>query len=222
MVLKLKEFSLKAPISGAFLHFKRSFVLNNGIKYGLTGANGSGKSLLLKALAGSVDQDHCYISGNWLGQDIQFFKPPPHLLGWVPQHPLNVLPPFVSLLKMFDTLLGGNNDRYQYWDKLAIMFDALLLPIEPKWWKRRPHQLSGGQRHKMMLALALIQQPQLLLIDEADAHLDNVSLQAMKKVLDRWIKQHNTTLLMVSHDPNMGTWFDEIIDLKQPKIIENK
>ena len=160
------------------------FSLRKGDRIGLLGDNGSGKSTLLKILSGelatsqgSVTQaNHC-------------------LLARIEQH----LPPQLqqaSLLDAVSALLPQQQQLSENW-RAAALLSSLGFSLEQQ--HQSAGTLSGGQHMRLLLARALILQPDLLLLDEPSNHLDLPTLLWLEQFLNGW----NGSFILVSHDSTL-------------------
>ena len=84
--------------------------------------------------------------------------------------------------------------------------------------EHRPNQLSGGQRQRVAIARALINNPVVILADEPTGNLDSQTGTEVLELLRQGVKQHNWTVVMVTHDPKAALYADRIIFLKDGKI----
>ena len=162
----------------------------------ILGPSGSGKSLLLKAVAGLMRPDHGHIRLDgrrqiaYLFQDYALF---PHLsvrqnIGFGLSRGL--LNPRASL----------QHAAVDYW------LDAFeLRPVA----EQLPDELSGGQRQRTALARALIAQPRALLLDEPFSALDPLLRQHMRRELDELQRRLQVPMLLITHDPEDAAMFGE-------------
>src|SRR5881296_2230689 len=203
-----------------------------GAKIGVIGLNGSGKSSLLRILAG-VDKDH-------LGETV---ISPGFTVGFLEQEPLiddsrtvrevveEAVKQTVSLLKEFDEIntkfgeeMSDNEmdkllqrqgevqeklDQLDAWDldsRLEMAMDALRCPPADTPVK----VLSGGERRRVALCRLLLQSPDILLLDEPTNHLDAESVEWLEKHL----QQYPGTVIAVTHDryflDNVAGWILEL------------
>ncbi|WP_429134210.1 ATP-binding cassette domain-containing protein [Aeromonas hydrophila] len=151
-------------------------VLQRGERCLLAGRNGSGKSSLLQMLRGELapEAGSFRINGRLacLDQGLSLIA--------------RDLSPLANLLAVAPTLC--ESDARTRLAGIALRGDRALMPC---------HGLSGGERLKLGLLMVLAQQPDLLLLDEPDNHLDHASRQLLTQVL----ADYPGTLLLVSHDP---------------------
>ncbi len=154
----------------------------------IVGASGSGKTTLLNAIAGYLT----YQGEIWLNQQNLQACPP-----W--QRNCRYLNQFLYLFP-HQTVLGNLTlaapqatllTKKQLLEKLQIANLA----------KRYPHELSGGEKQRAALARALIQPPDLLLLDEPFSALDWQTHQQLWQVLQDILQEYQLTTLLVSHEP---------------------
>lgn len=185
--------SLRVDTAFATLFDGLSFTLKQGDRIGLLGDNGSGKSTLLKVLDGTLQP----ASGNVAIANRC-------LMARVEQH----LPEAVYTLSLLEAVLAGlpahtrDAERWRGESLLAEMgFSAQETTLTSA-------TLSGGQHTRLMLARALIHQPDLLLLDEPSNHLDLPTLLWLEQFLLRWAG----SFILVSHDRQLldtvtnGSW----------------
>lgn len=87
-----------------------------------------------------------------------------------------------------------------------------------------PDELSGGQQQRVSIARALIAQPEIIFADEPTGNLDSETAEQIMDILRQIVKEHNTTLLMVTHDMEKARYADKIIHIADGEIerIEKK
>jgi putative ABC transport system ATP-binding protein len=85
----------------------------------------------------------------------------------------------------------------------------------------RPEQLSGGQRQRVAIARSIVMEPDVLLADEPTGNLDSTSSKEIIKLIEE-LNQGGLTLLVVTHDVEMGSRSDRLIELLDGKIINDK
>ena len=151
-------------------------VLQRGDRCLLVGENGAGKSSLLKMLRGELapESGHYRLSARvaCLDQGLSLID--------------RTLSPLANLLAVAPSL--AESEARTRLAGIGLRRDRALQPA---------HQLSGGERLKLGLLMVLAQQPELLLLDEPDSHLDHASRQLLIQVL----ADYPGTLLLISHDP---------------------
>ncbi|WP_310608927.1 ABC-F family ATP-binding cassette domain-containing protein [Buttiauxella brennerae] len=170
-----------------------TFTLKKGDRLGLIGHNGCGKSTLLKLLdgtllpnSGSVTRaHHC-------------------LLARVEQH----LPEDLHSLTLLDAVMARLSPAQQHTDGWRAQALLASMGFDETAWQLTAGTLSGGQHTRLLLARALITEPDLLLLDEPSNHLDLPTLLWLEQFLRTW----NGSFVLVSHDQHLldnvtnGTW----------------
>ncbi len=85
--------------------------------------------------------------------------------------------------------------------------------------EHRPTELSGGEQQRVAIARALVNQPGLLLADEPTGNLDSRTSEAILDLLWRLHTEHNTTMIMVTHDEHIAKRGERILEIKDGKIV---
>ncbi|QOX78895.1 metal ABC transporter ATP-binding protein [Trichlorobacter lovleyi] len=177
-----------------------SFSVSGGDYLGIVGPNGSGKSTLVRALLGLMPSYQGRIS--LFGQPRDSFTAWQRL-GYLPQNlgPLNPAFPATVLEVVQLGLLAGKGlpRRLCRHDRQQVQELLELLGIEHLQ-RRMIGELSGGQQQRVMLARALVNNPELLVMDEPTAALDPEIRDRFYELVARMNKTKGTTVLLVTHD----------------------
>ena len=161
-----------------------SFGLKKGDRIGLIGHNGCGKSTLLKILNGELAATSGTLT---LANQC--------IMATVEQH----LPAALQDATLIDAVqnhLPGSLHQPERWQAEVLLAS---LGFEEKTWSLVAGTLSGGQHTRLMLARALIRQPDLLLLDEPSNHLDLPTLLWLEQFLQNW----GGSFVLVSHDRSL-------------------
>ena len=177
-----------------------SFQLEQGDYLGIVGPNGSGKSTLVRALLGLMPDYRGQIT--LFGQCRERFSQW-HRLGYLPQNlgPLNpAFPATVAEVVQLGLLSGkGLPRRITRSDRQKVLELLELLGVADLQ-KRMIGELSGGQQQRVMLARALVNEPELLLMDEPTAALDPEMRDRFYELVARMNRTNGTTVMLVTHD----------------------
>ena len=87
--------------------------------------------------------------------------------------------------------------------------------------KKNPYELSGGEKQRVAICRALINNPDLILADEPTGNLDSKSGKIVIDALNKISSEYKKTIVMVTHDPQMASYCDRIILLKDGVILED-
>jgi len=182
----------------------------------IVGASGSGKSTLLNILGGldSPSAGRCVVAGNDLtrlneGQRVKYRQ---FVVGHVwQQSGRNLLPELTAAANIqLPQVLAGVSP-----EKRAARAEELLklIGLEGKG-KQRPDQLSGGEQQRVAVAVALANQPALLLADEPTGELDSVTAGEILTLLRSLNEQLGLTILLVTHDVAIAANVDRTIAIR--------
>lgn len=161
---------------------RASFYLQEGEKVGVIGINGTGKSTLLKIMAGLEEPDE----GNVVTANHVMTK-------YLPQHPEFAEDDTVLEAVKKETLRGSRTAKD--WDMEAEA-KAMLTRLGITDFSSKCGTLSGGQRKRLALVAALLNPADVLILDEPTNHLDN----EMADWLEEQLKRRNGAIIMVTHD----------------------
>jgi peptide/nickel transport system ATP-binding protein len=188
-----------------------SFQIAPGEVLGLVGESGSGKTTVGLALlgharrgveigSGSVRIGEIDVLGLDAGQKRLLRG---RVVSYVPQDPAASLNPALrigtQLREVLETHGFGANDQERT-DRLAEMMREVLLPDEPAYLRRYPHELSGGQQQRVGLAMAFACRPRVIVLDEPTTGLDVTTQAHVLTTVRDLTRTHRTAALYVSHD----------------------
>ncbi len=181
--------------------------------YGLAGESGCGKSTLLKTLLGLVEPPLRLIDGNLYynldGKTYDFYslsikekkKFKWSFVSYVPQGSMSVLNPVTKVKETFNDFLKTylkRNDKGKYYEMIKEHLIKLGLPENIL--NAYPHQLSGGMRQRVTIALSTILNPKVIIADEPTTALDVVTQRGVLQLLKDIQKSFKNTLVIVTHD----------------------
>lgn len=192
--------------NGGLLLNNISFRVAVGELIALVGPNGSGKTTLLKIMLGLLPPGSGEVK--LLGQPLTTYPPRTRAktIAYVSQQPALSFPLTVRELVALGRYPHGARGGESPADKLAIEI-ALERAAAKELGNRQFNSLSGGERQKVLIARALAQSAQVLLLDEPTLHLDlNFQLQILS-ALKRLCIEDGTTVITVLHDVNLVSLF---------------
>ena len=190
------------------------FKINKGEIIGLLGPNGCGKSNTIGMMLGLIKPTSGTVVIN--GQNIENNRT--KLL-----EKMNFISPYVELpkkltveenLKVYGRLYGVKNLK----DKIYNLMKKLNLT---QFITRKTGELSSGQKNRVSLAKALINDPEILLLDEPTASLDPDVGDYIRKIIEDFATNKGTTILLASHNMNeVERLCDEVMMMKNGEIID--
>lgn len=166
--------------TGRLLFDDASFYLDENEKAGIIGINGTGKSTLLKIIAGITEPDQGSVT---TAKNLR--------MGYLPQNPL-----FGKGLSVLDAALPLKNDISGEQPDFIPQAKSLLGKLGIKDLLQDIETLSGGQRKRIALVRTLLTPADILILDEPTNHLDG----AMAEWLEEYLKNYRGALIMVTHD----------------------
>ena len=209
-----------------------SFQLNRGETLGIVGESGSGKSVTNLSLLRLIPQPPGRIvSGEVIfkGQDIlklpeaEVRKIRGKSVAMIFQDPMTSLNPFMKISRqlMEITELHLGHSKRQAFDHALNMLEMVGIPDAKVRINRYPHEFSGGMRQRVMIAMALSCQPELLIADEPSTALD-VTIQAQILELIKTLKQvTGTSVILITHDLGVVAGMtDQLIVMYAGRVFE--
>ena len=208
-----------------------SFSLERGKVLGIVGESGSGKSVTAYSILQILEKTGKIVSGSirFNGQELVGAgeKVMKELRGnrisIIFQDPMTSLNPTFSIghQLMEGILLHTNRNRQQAWDRAVEMLKLVGVNEPEKRMKQYPHQLSGGMRQRIMIAMALACEPDILIADEPTTALD-VTIQAqILELMQKLQKEMGMAILMITHDLGVvAQMCDEVIVMYAGTICE--
>jgi len=191
-----------------------SFKINKGKTIGLLGPNGCGKSTTIGMMLGLIKPTSGVVLIN--GKNIENNRT--NLL-----EKINFISPYIELpkkltiqenLEIYGRLYGVKNLK----NKILELMEMLNLT---EFRKRKTGELSSGQKNRVSLAKALINDPEILLLDEPTASLDPDVGDYVRGVIENFSSKNNATILLASHNMNeVERLCDEVMMMKNGEIID--
>ncbi|MCI6164537.1 MAG: ATP-binding cassette domain-containing protein [Lachnospira sp.] len=181
-----------------------------GKVYGLKGKNGSGKTMLMRAICGLITPDSgtIDINGKILGKDISF----PESIGVLIENPA-----FISNytgfknLKVLSSIQGKIGDE----DIRMALEEIGLDPDDKRTFKK----YSLGMKQKLGIAAAIMEKPDIVILDEPINALDEASVENVRSILAKQ-KERGAIIIIACHDKGeLEELSDEIIEISDGKIV---
>mgnify|MGYP000243911746 CR=1 FL=1 len=187
-----------------------TLAMERGSILGLVGPSGAGKSTLARLAIGAVAPGLWVAAGTVRHQGADLLTLPARRLrrlrgrriAFVAQDAAAAFNPLMPLEGQIlePVTVHGLGPRAAWRERLLALLEELGLEGPDRLLGRRPHQLSGGQLQRMMVAMALLPDPDLVILDEPTAALDTVSRRRLLDHLEGVLHRRHTAALLVSHD----------------------
>ena len=233
VILSVKDLKVNFRAYGGIVQAVRgiSFDLHRGETLAIVGESGSGKSVSIKTVMGILANNAIIAGGEVLydGMDLtkvkeeDFHKIRGKRIGLIFQDPLSALNPIMKIGKQITEVLRlnrGMNRAEAKAEALRIMKDVGI-PEAEKRFDQYPFQFSGGMRQRIVIAIALAGNPEILICDEPTTALD-VTVQA--KILEQINKikeEHHLSVIFITHDLGVvANMADRVCVMYAGKIVE--
>lgn len=177
-----------------------NFDVNKGDFIGIIGANGTGKSTLIKLILGILKPDLGEVKINGVNPDkIKSINS----IGYVPQVGLSRgidFPATVTEIVMMNMYKEIGLFRFPKKAHIKKAKDILNIVGMSDFHNKRFCDLSGGQQQRVVIAKAMVNNPEILVLDEPTAGIDNKSEIVLYELLDKLHSERKITIVMISHD----------------------
>ncbi|MGL5273120.1 MAG: ABC transporter ATP-binding protein [Phocaeicola sp.] len=187
-----------------------SFGLSAGESICICGESGSGKSSLLKALAGFIPISEGTILIDGLQLNEQCIDDIRKIIAWVPQE-LSLPIEWVSDMVRLPFQLAANKDAP--FDEKILFSHFKELGLSEGIYHKRVNEISGGERQRIMLSVTAMLQKKIVLVDEPTSALDAQSTQLVINFFQRLCKEKGMAIVVVSHDECLTNSCNQVIRL---------
>ncbi len=197
-----------------------SFSVRKGEFVAIVGPSGSGKSTLLHLLGG-VDKP---TSGNVFIDDMDIYSLKERDLSILRRRKVGFVFQAYNLIPVLSAeenilmplLLDNRKEDKKYIDELLTILDLKDRR------KHLPSELSGGQQQRVSIGRALANKPSIILADEPTGNLDTKNSREVLELLKYSAKKYNQTLILISHDMNIASMADRIINIVDGRISSDE
>ena len=211
-ILSVKDLSVSFQAFAGTVHAVRdvNFDLMKGETLAIVGESGSGKSVTIKAILGILAKNGHIDSGSILyqGEDMakykekDFYKIRGKRISLVFQDPLSALNPIMKIGKQISEalILSGSIEKSKAKQRAIELMEAVGIPNAAERYEAYPFQFSGGMRQRIVIAIALACNPEILICDEPTTALD-VTIQArILELINDMKREHDLSVIFITHD----------------------
>ncbi|MEL0131361.1 MAG: ABC transporter ATP-binding protein [Betaproteobacteria bacterium] len=187
-----------------------SFSVEVGKIIGLVGESGAGKTMVSRAILGFLPTGARCVSGRALfdGRDLAELSMNERRqllskdMAYIPQNPMTALNPVIRIKDQVCDVLKlhlGLNSREAHLRSIELL-DEVRLPDPEKIMSMYPHELSGGMRQRVLIAIAFACRPKLVIADEPTTALDVTVQKQILQLLKSLQQKYQTATLFITHD----------------------
>ncbi len=209
-----------------------TFSINNGQTLGVVGESGCGKSITALSVMRLIERPGKIVEGeirfdgrsllelsNDQMQDVRG-----NSISMIFQEPMTSLNPVYTCGDQISEAvsLHGAVSKKESWERAVDMLGQVGIPDPKRRAKQYPHELSGGMRQRVMIAMALSTNPDLLIADEPTTALD-VTIQAQILELMKSLRERNRmAIMLITHDLGViAEMADDVVVMYAGKVVEN-
>ncbi len=231
IALSVENLTVQFPKNGSYTTVVSNvnFQVKKGEVLGIVGESGSGKTTVASAIIQQLKSSAFVPTGAiyFEGKDLQRFSDEEirnvrgQQIGYIAQAAMNALNPVLSVEKQLrEAILAHQKMSAQEMDR---RIDEVLMQVglEPKWRYAFSHELSGGMRQRVIIAMALINKPKFVIADEPTTGLDVIVQVEILQLLRKLQKELDLSMIFISHDlPAVLTITDHLIIMKYGHIVD--
>lgn len=210
--MKIEVENYTKVIKGVTILDKVNVTFESGKCYGLKGKNGSGKTMLMRAVCGLIHptEGQVSIDGEILGKDISF----PKSVGVLIENPAFIAN-YTGLKNL--ELLASIKNKVSAEDIRKIIEEVGLEPDD----KRKYRKYSLGMKQKLGIAAAFMEKPDIIILDEPINAIDESGVEKVKGLIAK-AKERGAVIITACHDAEeLEELSDEIICISEGRITEN-
>ncbi|WP_395816385.1 ABC transporter ATP-binding protein [Devosia sp.] len=206
------------------------FTLRSGMKLGMVGESGSGKSTMALAMMrmikppGRIEGGKVIVGGTDLMalNDEDMRKARLSKIAYIPQGAMNSLNPVTRIgEQMVDAIKShiSGESRSAIQDRCAHALRSV--DLDPGVFRMYAHELSGGMKQRVCIAIGILLQPQVIIADEPTSALDVVTQRQVMETIDRVQDEINAAVILIGHDMGlMAQFVDQVAVMYAGRLVE--
>lgn len=231
-LLEVKNLTVKFPTRNTVFEAVRGISFSLGReRLGIVGESGSGKSMTGRAILrliknpGILEADHITLDKKNLLtlSEKEMRRVRGHRISMIMQDPKFSLNP---VMRIGDQIceayrLHARANRAEAKNKTLAMLENVLIRDPERVFRAYPHEMSGGMGQRIMIAMMLIPDPQILIADEPTSALDVTVQKEVLEIMNKLVQERGMGLIFISHDLNVVSAFcDRVLIMYAGRIVE--
>lgn len=208
-----------------------SLRIRPGESIGIVGESGSGKSTLAASILRLLPENGCVTSGTIHFRGVDMLRATERTLqkirgaqiAMVFQQPGMALNPHMRICRQVAEVIRAHRSwsRSRCLEEAIQILECVLGRDCDRLWQAYPHQLSGGQHQRVLIAQAIACNPQLIIADEPTSSLDSVVAAGILKIFEDLKRASSISLILITHNPAILLGLtDRVLVLRQGKLLE--
>ncbi len=230
--LDIQDLTVRFATEGGAVHAVRgaSLAVEEGRVLGVVGESGSGKSATFRAALGLLPASASVTGSAWFEGENLIGMPERQLrrvrgrrIGWIFQDPMSSLNPVRSIGDQLAEAITVHErvGRAEVRRRVLAGLADVGFPVAGRRLGAFPHELSGGLRQRVVIAMAMINRPSLLIADEPTSALDVTTQAQILELLARLTRGSGTAVILITHDLGVvGRICDDVVVMYAGTIVE--
>lgn len=210
-LLRLDQLSIDYRVKGGSLSAvnKVDMTICKGEIFAVVGESGCGKSTVAHSILRLLPGGNAAVTGkiSFKGEDLtqagdkRMEEIRGREIGMIFQNPLDSLNPVFRVgSQVQEAIMLDNVDKLTAWNRVIDLFRDVKMPDAAERAESFPHELSGGMRQRVMIAMMLSRNPELLIADEPTTALDVTIEAQILEILRRLRDEYNTAIMLITHN----------------------
>lgn len=230
IMLSVQNLTVEYPKNGCYQEVVSnvSFEIQRGDVLGIVGESGSGKSTVAASIIQQLklpgrSKGSIYFEGQALEtlDDEQIRQLRGQDIGYIAQAAMNALNPVITIEKQLKEAIKVHRKLDESSMDQRVIEVMTQVGLDTKWKFSFSHELSGGMRQRVIIAMALINRPKLIIADEPTTGLDVIVQVEIVQLLRKLQRELNISMIFISHDlPAVLSVTDQIIIMKYGHIVD--
>ena len=209
-----------------------SFQVRRGKVLGIVGESGSGKSVTSLAIMQLLGQTNAVVEAtdiDFLGENLlnKKKKEMQNIRGkhiaMIFQEPMTSLNPALTVgTQITETIIKHEKvSKTEAWKRAKNLLDTVQIPLSEERLREYPHQLSGGMRQRVMIAMALSCNPELIIADEPTTALDVTIQSQILELFKKLQAEYKQTMILITHDMGViAETADDVMVMYAGRVVE--
>ena len=209
-----------------------SFQVRRGKVLGIVGESGSGKSVTSLAIMQLLGQTNAVVEAtdiDFLGENLlnKKKKEMQNIRGkhiaMIFQEPMTSLNPALTVgTQITETIIKHEKvSKTEAWKRAKNLLDTVQIPLSEERLREYPHQLSGGMRQRVMIAMALSCNPELIIADEPTTALDVTIQSQILELFKKLQAEYEQTMILITHDMGViAEIADDVMVMYAGRVVE--
>ena len=210
-LLKLEDLSIQYKVKDGYLSAVNGVncTINKGEVFAIVGESGCGKSTVAHSIMKLLPGSNAEVTGKIIFKGKNLLEMNEEKIesvrgkeiGMIFQNPLDSLNPVYTVGgQIAEAIALDHVDRVEAWNRVIELFKSVKMPDAEERVKSFPHELSGGMRQRVMIAMMLSRYPELLIADEPTTALDVTIEAQILEIMCELKEKYNTAIMLITHN----------------------